>query len=96
MTSVIFLKMVLVPMLIKAALASRQPGFCALLYGAALFTNALMFDVAFSGNWVPVVKYLSFITLLAYGVFFALLKSEDYGPFYWATLFVGSALLLFL
>lgn len=88
------LKMFLIPMMVKATLATRQPLLCALIYGAALFTNALMFDLAFGAGWGPVLQQLALVTAVSLGVFTALLKSEDYGALYWLVLFLGAGLLL--
>ena len=92
----LFLKALLIPMLIKANLATRQPALCAFIYAAAMFTNALMFDVAFGAGWAPVLQKLAIITVVAFVVFWTLLKAEDYGPLYWLALFLGAAVLVIL
>lgn len=83
-------------MLIKALLGTRSPGLCALIYGAALFTNGLIFDLAFGGDWARVLGSLALTTVACYAFFWLLLKTEDMGPFYWITLVVGIALMGFV
>lgn len=87
------LKMILIPMLIKTLLVTRKPHWCALLYGAALFTNSLMFDLAFKADWGKVLFVLAGATGLSYAVFWALKEFED-TALYWVALVIGVGLLL--
>ncbi len=90
----ILLKLILIPMMIKVLLATRKPLLCALLYGAALFTNGLVFDLAFSGDWLLVTGKLALSTALAYGFFWLLKAFEDAGALYWGIVALGTALLI--
>lgn len=83
-------------MLIKALLATRNPTLCAALYGAALFTNGLIFDMALGAEWLPVAGRLALSTVSAFIFFWLLLRAEDTGPPYWGVLMVGVALLTFV
>ncbi len=83
-------------MLIKALLGTRSPGLCALIYGAALFTNGLIFDLALGGDWVQVAGSLSLSTTACYAYFWLLLKTEDMGALYWLTLSLGAAVMAFV
>jgi hypothetical protein len=46
-----FLKIMFLPMMIKVLSKTRRPFVCALLYTLLIFTNGLMFDLAFGGTW---------------------------------------------
>jgi hypothetical protein len=92
---VIFVKLMLIPMLIKTLLATRQPLLCAVLYGAALFTNGLIFDAAFGDPW-KVAGELVLSTVVAYGYFWTLKELDDTGPPYWAALIVGTGILAWI
>jgi hypothetical protein len=89
------LKMIIIPMLVKTLLATRNPILCAALYGACLFTNSLIFDLAFSNDWAGVLFNLTGATGLSFAYFWALKEFES-GPLYFATLIVGTGLLLYL
>lgn len=82
-------------MLIKALLATRKPLLCALLYGAALFTNGLIFDMALADNWKPIMGTLALSTVAAFGFFWLLKELED-SSLYWVALVLGVALLLLI
>lgn len=90
------LKLILVPMLIKALLATRQPALCAGLYGAALFTNSAIFSMAVAENWIPILGNLALSTGSAFAFFWLLLKTEDTGWPYWLVLIIGVAVLCFV
>lgn len=83
-------------MLIKALLGTRSPGLCALLYGAALFTNGLIFDLALAGDWRQIAGSLALSTAACYAYFRLLLATEDMGALYWLVLAVGAALMTFV
>ena len=83
-------------MLIKALLTTRNPILCAAIYGAALFTNWMIFDMALGGDWVRILGSLALSTAAAFAFFWALLKTEDTGPPYWAVLVIGVALMAFV
>lgn len=82
-------------MLIKTLLATRKPLLCAGLYGAALFTNGLMFDLAFGGTWGGVLYQLVGATGLSFAFFWLLRELESSGAPYWTVLILGSGCLLF-
>jgi ABC-type cobalamin transport system permease subunit len=88
--------MILIPMLIKALLATRNPALCAAIYGAALFTNGVIFDLALNSDWMPIFGRLALSTTSALVFFWLLMKAEDTGPPYWAVLIIGVALMVFV
>jgi hypothetical protein len=89
------LKLILIPMLVKVLLTTRKPHYSALLYGGAIFTNSLLFDLAFTGDTVGVLIELLGATGLSYAFFWALNEFES-GPLYWVVLVLGvPALILF-
>ncbi|MCA9796763.1 MAG: hypothetical protein KC910_33365 [Candidatus Eremiobacteraeota bacterium] len=92
----LLLKLFLIPMLIKVLIQTGKPKVCAALYGACLFTNGLIFDVAFTGEWGRVLVILVGATGLSLLFFWLLNELESTGWPYWLTLVVGSAALLVL
>lgn len=83
-------------MMLKALMATRSPGLCAFIYSAALFTNDLMFDMAFGGHWDRVLLKLAISTISAFAWFWALVKTEDMGGIWWAVLVIGVGLMTFV
>ena len=88
------LKLLLIPMMIKALLATRQPLLCAVIYGAALFTNGLIFDLGLGADPGKVALSLAISTGVAFAVFYALKETEDMGALYWVALVLGVALMI--
>ncbi len=89
------LKMIIIPMLVKTLLATRNPILCAGLYGACLFTNSVIFDLAFGNDWGRVLLELAGATGLSFAYFWAL-REFDSGPLYFTILIGGTGLLLYL
>lgn len=89
------LKMLLIPMMIKALLATRRPWLCAGLYGAALFANSLIFDLALGGDPKMVLLNLAGAVGLSFAFFWLLKEFESAGALYWVILVLGTAALLY-
>lgn len=82
-------------MLVKVTLATRKPHWAALLYVAALFTNSLIFDLAFGSNINAVALKLLISGGVSYGFFWALNEFES-SAIYWVVLILGIPAMLYL
>lgn len=88
------LKMILLPMLVKALLVTRKPALCAAIYGLALLTNSAIFDLAFGADVGRVLAILALNTAASFGFFWTLKETED-SSLYWGALIVGIGVLCF-
>ena len=89
------LKILLIPMLVKVTLVTGKPHLASIIYVAAMFTNSLMFDLAFGQSVDTVALQLVMSGVVSYGFFRGLNEFES-SPLYWLVLVLGiPALVLF-
>lgn len=84
----------MLPMLIKALLATRKPLLCAVIYGLALLSNDAIFSLSLGAQPQRVFAIIVLNTLAAW-VYFYLLKESDDSSLYWVILGLGAGLLIF-
>lgn len=92
MLETMILKLILLGPLLKALSATRKPILCGVLYGLALLTNSVIFDLALGADPGKTVAYLLANTIAGLGYFWLLQETED-TPIYWGVMILGAGLL---
>lgn len=87
--AMMFLKMMVLPMLIKVLSKTGRPFLCSTFYVLIIITNGLIFDLALGASWGSVALQVAIAAVLSSLYFWLLHEFEGADAIYWTVFALG-------